>query len=147
MPHKETGPLDGTCFQLLFEGEILTFRVDSVSEKLQWINQIDSAIRDAQSLKKIPSIANLAPTAGGTLRLKLLNITFNTQARNRNFTYSNVFLVAKIEGQALKSKRFGPRDTSIYQSLIFSVPSAESKLQISVFAFHKYSADGNYIPN
>ena len=142
VPHKETGPLDANCFQIIFDGEVLTLRVGTVPDKLQWLNQIDTAIKAVKSFSKVPSILDLSNHSGGTLRLKLLNINFQSSSKNRSFPYSSVFLIAKIENQALKSKKIGARDTSLYQSLIFSIPSAESKLRISIYAFHKYSADG-----
>ena len=72
VPTKDTGTLDSSCFQLIYDSEVITLRAASVSEKRQWINQVDSAKKVLVKHNK-PVVEKLkSGNEIGTLNVKVL---------------------------------------------------------------------------
>ncbi|KAI8901879.1 hypothetical protein BC833DRAFT_617246 [Globomyces pollinis-pini] len=135
---KDCGPLDNCCLQFVYEDEVMTFRAANVSEKRLWMNQVESAIRTISSIAKSTTGLNatLSETMG-TLSVHLVETRGRTEPGNRK----ELFVVAKLSGQTLKSKLIHPSRPQFNQSLMFSVTSLDSSLQLSLYYYDKYSAD------
>jgi hypothetical protein len=140
---KDTGPLDSSCFQIIYEGEIITLRSTNVSEKRQWINQIETAKTSLQKAKVSASASEKNPSADtiGTLNVQV----FGPQNCFEPGKYRAIFVVGKIKGQILKSKIVDASTANprINQSLIFTISSLDDKLQLTLYHYDKYSSDSN----
>lgn len=140
---KDTGPLDTTCFQIIYAGEVITLRASNVSEKRQWINQVETAKTNLQKAIGSSSAAVKHSTADtiGTLNVQV----FGPQNCFEPGKYRAIFVVGKIKGQILKSKIVDASlaNPRINQSLIFTISSLDDKLQLTLYHYDKYSSDSN----
>lgn len=132
---------DSDSFQIDFEDQSIMVRALSISEKRQWINQIESArkvCRDLEAKKQNQSkLSN--PSNIGTLSVLLC------EARNCLDTLKTreVFALGRIKEQVLKSKvvNLSFQNAKFNQNLIFTLPTLDEVLQISLYRYNKYSAD------
>jgi hypothetical protein len=147
VPNKDIGVLDNCCFQLLFEDEILTLRTNNVSEKRQWINQVETARKMNQPSKpKSNQLLSSQSEAIGTLNVVLIRARKSASSGMQALILApcrEIFAVANVGEQKLKSKIIDGNALVFNQSLIFKLQSLDAVLQISVFKYDKYSADGN----
>jgi hypothetical protein len=135
---------DSDSFQIAFDDQTIMLRALSSSEKRQWINQIESArkaYRDVLTKKAQLGASNPSKTIG-TLSVLLC------EARNCKDTVKTreIFAMGQIGGQSLKSKvvPISFQHATFKQKLIFSLPSLDEVLRISLFRFNKYSEDGKF---
>lgn len=130
--------MDTCCFQIIHDNDIITLRSPNSSEKRQWINQIESAIGAAKS-KNQKSSGNKGPAgqAIGTLNVRVMKATGDTRK------YRQIFAVARVGDQVLRTKTVDASQSIFNQSLIFSVFSLDGIMRISIHHFDKYSPDGN----
>jgi hypothetical protein len=137
---KDTGPLDNTCFQILYETEIITLRASSSSEKRQWINQVESAKKawKVQRPKSTEKMRNSSQDTIGTLNVLLLSLQ-NCKCPGK---YRKIFAVGRINDQILKSKMISTADGRFNQSLIFTLPSLDTSFQIELYNADETSLDG-----
>jgi C2 domain len=145
---KDTGPLDSSCFQIIYAGEVITLRASNVSEKRQWINQVEAAKANLQKTldtRGTFSATDKNPTADtiGTLNVQV----FGPQKCFEQGKYRAIFVVGKIKGQILKSKIVDASlaNPRINQSLIFTISSLDEKLQLTLYHYDKYSSDSNAV--
>jgi hypothetical protein len=142
---KDFGNIDSNCFQLVYENEIISLRTNNVSEKRQWINQVESAIKTLQTKAKLNSI-NLNPGAGvsaiGTLNVMLIKaVRSSSKVPPLN---GDIFAYTKVGDQMLKSKIVDAKgkEAVFNQYFIHSLQSMDEILKISIHHYDKYSADG-----
>jgi hypothetical protein len=138
--NKDVGSLDNCCFQIIHETEIITLRVTNVSEKRQWMNQIEAAIKlhHTKANKKSVQKHNSGVTSTiGTLNVLLMRaykLGFQT-------SFKEVFAVVRVGEQILKSKIVNEQSLVFNQPLIFKISSLDDVLQLSLYKYDKYSVD------
>jgi hypothetical protein len=128
---------------MIFENEILTFRTSNVSEKRQWLNQIESAIRASHTAEVPKPEGKSLGNAIGTLHV-LISKAKKTNS-SRTTRTSQILVVAKVGSQVLKSKRALIANPSFNQSFIFTIYSLDEILKLSIHGYDKYSADGSFL--
>jgi hypothetical protein len=134
---------DSDSFQILFEDQVMMLRALNISEKRQWINQIESARKSLRNLSSKHGDGSRTSSVSkkiGTLSVllcKACDCIDSVKTRE-------IFALGQIENQILKSKvvPLSFQHASFNQSLIFSLPSLDEVLQISLYRFSKYSKDG-----
>jgi hypothetical protein len=138
---KDVGTINKATFQIIYGSDEITLKAPSVSEKRQWINQIEAAKKICISLKSKTSSPNKLKGNNldtiGTLNLILLEASNCLEiVKNRQ-----IFAVGQIRDQVLKSKIVDGAKPIFNQPLIFTLSSLDSSLLITLFQCEKYTAD------
>lgn len=140
---KDLADIDPAAFSIIYDDQSLNVKAVGVSEKRQWINQIEGAKKVAVGSRSKPSAVSLKANSDriGTLKVQLIQ----TIKCLRPGKYRQIFAVGKIKDQVLKSKVVDAaidHQCRFNQPLIFSLPSLDDTLQISLYRYDKYSTDG-----
>ncbi|KAI8903624.1 hypothetical protein EDD86DRAFT_214877 [Gorgonomyces haynaldii] len=137
LSNKDTGPLDNQCFQLYLKDQVMTLRCQNNSEKRQWMNQIDQAIKKFMSKQtNSPKRQLLQGDTVGTLRVQCVgchSLVDNTQAP--------YYCMVQLDEQVIKTRKTDGPNPRWNQSLLFSVSSLDTNLKIAVYKHDKYSVD------
>ncbi|KAJ3318153.1 Intersectin 1 (SH3 domain protein) [Boothiomyces sp. JEL0866] len=140
LPQKDTGDITNCSFQIIYEDEIITLRTANVSEKRQWINLVEAAIKEFKlSMIKEKSSVNMnnAQQAIGTVRVKLLDGVHKSDPNKPK----KVFAIVRIGHQSLRSEMVNPPKLVFNQSFIFTIFSLDESLKVSLHTYDKYSPD------
>lgn len=148
LPQKDTGDITNCSFQIIYEGEIITLRTTNVSEKRQWINLVEAAIKEFKlSMIKEKSSVNMnnAQQAIGTVRVKLLEGVHRSDPNSMYILTvepKKVFAILRIGSQSMRSEMVNPPKLVFNQSFIFTIYSLDESLKVSLHTYDKYSPDG-----
>eukprot|EP00842_Homolaphlyctis_polyrhiza_P006330 jgi/Hompol1/6699/HPOL_000301-RA len=145
---REVGTIDACCFQIVFGDDIITLRCVSISDKRQWMNQIEAAIQAHRTAEKRalqsplgePSDFASAAHTIGTLEVRLLQATGIGPIERRG-NKLDVFAIVQVHNQVTKSKRAPSSQPRWGQSLMFSVTSLDDVIKIALYAYDKYAKD------
>ncbi|KAJ3270432.1 Intersectin 1 (SH3 domain protein) [Terramyces sp. JEL0728] len=140
LPQKDTGDITNCSFQIIYEEEIITLRTTNVSEKRQWINLVEAAIKEFKlSMIKEKSSINMnnAQQAIGTVRVRLLEGVHKSDPSKPK----KVFAVVRVGHQSLRSEMVNPPKLVFNQSFIFTIFSLDESLKVSLHTYDKYSPD------
>ncbi|KAJ1342866.1 hypothetical protein BSLG_002525 [Batrachochytrium salamandrivorans] len=143
---KDVGSIDKCCLQIVMEHEVITLRAMAVSDKRQWLNQIEAAVSAERSMKKrqllggSSDISTMGQPTIGTLEVKL-HQAHGLGVIERGGRRLDVFAIVQVHHQATKSKRVHSSQPRWGQSLMFSVHTLDDVIKIALYGYNQYSKD------
>ncbi|OAJ42474.1 hypothetical protein BDEG_25924 [Batrachochytrium dendrobatidis JEL423] len=146
LSNKDAGLIDKCCLQIVMENDIITLRAMSVSDKRQWLNQIEAAVKIERTAQKRLAggqkmqASIMSQTTIGTLEVKLYQAQ-HLGPVDRGGRRLDVYAVVQVHHQATKSKQVSWSQPRWNQSLTFSVTSLDDVIKIALYGYDKYSKD------
>lgn len=140
--NKDVGSVDANCFQILLGEDVITLKASTVSEKRQWLNQLQSAISYLKSARKRDAKQE-GPKKHetiGTLEV-ILYESKNVSIVERGGKKLNIFAIVQVHQQVTKSRLVSFHTPKWNQSLMFSVTSLDDVLKIALYGYDKYAKD------